>query len=637
MPPEDNKDEHQHDDFDVDALSDADLQEFGDEPVDEVAELEDAPAEPAPAPEPAADTDGGGDDADAPTTDDMPRAVSAETEQFLTRVPSLAFRGTTWVLVFLLVVGLIWSSIATVDEVVTGKGFLVPREGVQLVEATAEGRLIEVMAQGETPLQEGVVVEEGADLFRIAPIVSPQVHQQRQDELRAARREAQENLPGRIQEYNAQIAAYQEQRVKLERQRATAESAYQNQIAQFDLTARDLEAEVAEVARQITLEERSYEQTKSQLEAELARTREDIKTENDEHEAAMARLTLQLEVSRLSVEKAKEEAELAQRTRRAMKPLFDDGQVRELEWNAVDSRATTTKIDLQRVQREGQLLLQSREETVIAHNKRLSTLEAKEDATRAAIASAEIEHDRQMLQLSTLQRTTQHKISQLALDRTNAGTTHQNELDAFDGQIAQMNGLIAQQQLMKTQDQQQVLSRVRAAEDAVEQLEPTTIKAPESGVVTFLLTENADRIVRVGDLLARIAPKSQEGRVDLVAEVAFQDDDIRFVEEGGPVKLKFDAFDYRQFGTQEGEIEKVPEETATGSRVATGVTGRYYLVRVRLANDKIVGPDGDDGEGEEFRMGMEVTAEAVGATRSLLSQFLSPVEDLFGGDRSVQR
>lgn len=150
------------------------------------------------------------------------------------------------------------------------------------------------------------------------------------------------------------------------------------------------------------------------------------------------------------------------------------------------------------------------------------------------------------------------------------------------------------------------------------------LKAPQDGVVKDLATHTAGTVVQPGTILLTLVPKDEILR----AEVWVSNEDIGFVREGQPVKLKFAAFPFQKYGMIEGTVEHVSADAADGN---TANANQYdtnkktqpllYKALVRL-NDMALAMDG-----QRFALsaGMQTNVEIWLGDRTVMEYLLSPV------------
>ena len=152
------------------------------------------------------------------------------------------------------------------------------------------------------------------------------------------------------------------------------------------------------------------------------------------------------------------------------------------------------------------------------------------------------------------------------------------------------------------------------------------LKATQDSVVKDLATHTAGTVVQPGTVLLTLVPKEETLR----AEVWVSNEDIGFVRQGQPVKLKFAAFPFQKYGMVEGTVEHVSADAADGN-TGTGATpndkapGKNQpLVYKALITLKAMRLE-MDGEKFPLSAGMQSSAEILLGTRTVAEDLLSPV------------
>jgi HlyD family secretion protein len=161
------------------------------------------------------------------------------------------------------------------------------------------------------------------------------------------------------------------------------------------------------------------------------------------------------------------------------------------------------------------------------------------------------------------------------------------------------------------------------------------LRASQDGVVKDLATHTAGTVVQPGTVLLTVVPKNEALR----AEVWVSNQDIGFVREGQPVKLKFATFPFQQYGMVEGTVERVSVDAADGSmqgastsgesgdRTARGPNGMPLAYRAVVALQTM--QIGRDNERLSLSAGMQTSAEVLLGQRSVMEYLLSPVRKAF--------
>lgn len=152
------------------------------------------------------------------------------------------------------------------------------------------------------------------------------------------------------------------------------------------------------------------------------------------------------------------------------------------------------------------------------------------------------------------------------------------------------------------------------------------LKASQDGVVKDLATHTVGAVVQPGTVLLTLVPANDI----LHAEVWLSNEDIGFVREGQPVKLKFTAFPFQKYGMVEGTLLHVSADAADGN--ATGADSQNeasrkdqrlrYKALVELRQMHL------DMEGRHYALtaGMQAQAEIWLGDRTVMDYLLSPVK-----------
>lgn len=151
------------------------------------------------------------------------------------------------------------------------------------------------------------------------------------------------------------------------------------------------------------------------------------------------------------------------------------------------------------------------------------------------------------------------------------------------------------------------------------------LKASQDGVVKDLATHTSGTVVQPGTILLTLVPKDEILR----AEVWISNEDIGFVREGQPVKLKFAAFPFQKYGMIQGTVDHVSADAAdsnTPNGSAQSDSGRrsqplLYKALIRLKEMQLE----MDHQRFPLSAGMQTNAEIWLGDRTVMEYLLSPV------------
>ena len=151
------------------------------------------------------------------------------------------------------------------------------------------------------------------------------------------------------------------------------------------------------------------------------------------------------------------------------------------------------------------------------------------------------------------------------------------------------------------------------------------LKAPQDGVVKDLATHTIGTVVQPGTVVLTLVPQEETLR----AEVWVTNEDIGFVRQGQPVKLKFAAFPFQKYGMAEGMVRHVSADAAdtnSGNGNTQPDPSRksqplVYKALVELSRMDL----SMDGKRFVLSAGMQTSAEIWLGDRTVMEYLLSPV------------
>ena len=151
------------------------------------------------------------------------------------------------------------------------------------------------------------------------------------------------------------------------------------------------------------------------------------------------------------------------------------------------------------------------------------------------------------------------------------------------------------------------------------------LRAPQDGVVKDLATHTVGTVTSPGTVLLTLVPQ----REPLQAEVWISNEDIGFVRPSQPVKLKLGAYTFQKYGMLRGKVFQVSadasEVPAAHANTAEAAPSLAYKAVVALGSQRLVA----DGKAHTLAPGMQVSAEILLGTRTVLEYVLSPIRGAF--------
>ncbi len=150
------------------------------------------------------------------------------------------------------------------------------------------------------------------------------------------------------------------------------------------------------------------------------------------------------------------------------------------------------------------------------------------------------------------------------------------------------------------------------------QLEQRIVKAPASGSIFQLPVTKTGAVLEPGGLVAEIAPKE----APLVLKAQMTTPESGSLDRGMPVKLKFDAYPFQDFGIVEGKLVSISPTT----KVVDTEQGQIetYELEVKLNQNYIQAKN----KRVALRPGQTATAEVIVRQRRLIDFVLDPFKKL---------
>lgn len=250
--------------------------------------------------------------------------------------------------------------------------------------------------------------------------------------------------------------------------------------------------------------------------------------------------------------------------------------------------------------------------------------------TASEIAQAQARYEEQQQGYEKLMQQTSAEIeqAQLSLTEQNRGKDSlskanelailrsQEEYKDTAAQIATLEGEIAQTN-----------SLIKGAEY---QMQQRILHAPIAGTVFQLPVKKPGAVVTVGQMVAQIAPEDSP----LIFRGKMSSQESGFLEVGLPVKLKFDAYSFQDYGIIPGRLTWISPDSriaqTTGSPEslpANSSSTEFFEVEIELDRNYIETPD----RTITLTPGQTATAEIVIRQRRLADIFLAPFNSLQEG------
>ncbi|MEA5572998.1 HlyD family efflux transporter periplasmic adaptor subunit [Calothrix sp. UHCC 0171] len=291
--------------------------------------------------------------------------------------------------------------------------------------------------------------------------------------------------------------------------------------------------------------------------------------------------------------------------------------------NDQKSAASRLQIDSRQVQRFSQLL---KDGAVSATQ--IDELIKQEQESKRLYEKGKSDVKQAKLRLTEEQSRYQATMSQLQADIEQAKLRLQEEQNSYQSllQTGKLAILKNQQQLKDLQSQitglqSQILQTKSEITSLKIQLQQRIVRSPIDGVIFELPFSKPGAVVQPGQRIAQVAPKNAD--VILKANMPIQDSG--FLKVGMPVKVKFDAYPYQEYGIVQGKVSWVSPDSKV-EQTPQGNTESYEL-KITLERQYV-----ENGEKRiPLSAGQTANAEVIIRQRRIIDFVLDPFKKLQKG------
>ncbi|MBW4644749.1 MAG: HlyD family efflux transporter periplasmic adaptor subunit [Goleter apudmare HA4340-LM2] len=231
---------------------------------------------------------------------------------------------------------------------------------------------------------------------------------------------------------------------------------------------------------------------------------------------------------------------------------IDSRQVQRFSQLVEDGAVSATQIDqLKKEEQESKRLYERAKSDITQAKFRLTE---EQNRYQSIISQLESDIKQAKLRLQEAQSSAQGvaQAGKLAILRS------QEQLKDLQAQIAAVRSEIAQTQSQMTSIRLQLQQRI--------------VRSPIDGVIFELPVTKPGAVVQPGQRIAQIAPKN----TDWVLKAQMPSQDSGFLKVGMPVKVKFDAYPFQEYGIVQGKVAWISPDSKI-SQTSTGNFGVYDL------------------------------------------------------------
>ena len=151
------------------------------------------------------------------------------------------------------------------------------------------------------------------------------------------------------------------------------------------------------------------------------------------------------------------------------------------------------------------------------------------------------------------------------------------------------------------------------------QLQQRTVRSPIDGMIFELPVTKPGQVLQSGQRIARIAPKGKE----MVIKAQMPSSETGFLKVGMPVKVKFDAYPFQEYGIAKGNVKWISPD----SKEAKQGGAEIYELEISLDKPYIE----NDNKRIKLTPGQSATAEVIVRQRQVIDLLLDPFKKLQKG------
>jgi hemolysin D len=510
-------------------------------------------------------------------------------------LPQLWTRGLLYFLVIFASIVLPWAMLSQVDETGAGRGRIETKGSSNRMEAATSGAVIAVR------VQEGQSVKQGQILLELES-----------DAVRAELQQAKTKLEGQMNRFSQFAIAKNQVTIAIATQQQQNKAQSVEKLAQAEQAQQSLSDKQSNAPLSANLKLTQIAQAGKTLKDSKANLL--IQQTEKAAQLRQARQKLAAAQTALIITTSKHEQNLKEVQR--YQDLATEGGIPEVKLVEIKGIAKESERLLAQANAEVQLAETGIKEQEGNYNKVIHQLQA--DIRQAE--SKTQEQDREYQQIKEKQKwDIRQAESRLKEQQGNqASLTEGGKLAILksEEQLKDLQGQISTLNTEAAQTRQQITELER-------QLAQKVVRAPIEGIILQLPFKQPKSFVQMGQLVAQIAPQGES----MILKVQMPNQNSGFLKAGMPVKVKFDAYPFQDYGVVEGKVQWVSPDSKL---VEVGsVKVEAFEVNVVLNQDYIL----SQGKKITLSLGQTGTAEVIVRQRRTIDLILDPFKKLQQGGR----
>ncbi|MGB6295836.1 MAG: HlyD family efflux transporter periplasmic adaptor subunit [Rivularia sp. (in: cyanobacteria)] len=299
----------------------------------------------------------------------------------------------------------------------------------------------------------------------------------------------------------------------------------------------------------------------------------------------------------------------------------------ETTLNEQKSAQARLDIDKSQVERFSKLLKDGAVSASQIDNLRKEQQESKRfyQKTESDIKQAQLRLAEETNRYQTTMNQLQSDIEQAKLQLAEQNSSYQSAVNA--GKLA----LLKTSEQIKDLQRQINLNKSEIAQTRSQisslniQIKQRTVRSPIDGIVFELPVTKPGEVLQPGQRIARIAPKDS----GFILKATMPVKETGFLKTGMPVKVKFDAYPFQEYGVLPGKVTWISPD----SKVESTTPGSAETYELRIALDKPYIENGD--RRILLTPGQTAQAEVIVRQRRLIDFLLDPFKKLQKGGLEV--
>jgi hemolysin D len=508
-------------------------------------------------------------------------------------LPQLWTRGLLYLIFIFTCTVLPWAMLSKFDETGAGRGRIETKGSSNRLEAATSGSVTAVRAQ------EGQSVQKGQILLELES-----------DAVRAEVQQSKTKLEGQMNRLSQLGIAKNQVVISIATQQQQNKAQAVEKLAQFEQAQQSLAekksgAPLSENIRLIQLDRANKILTDSKANLLIQRTEKAAQLIQSRQKLAAAQTALIINGSKY---------EWNLREVKRYQGLWEQGGVAEVKLSEVRTIANESERLNAQSMAEVQLAKTMLKEQESNYNRVLYQLQADISQADSKVREQDREYQQSTAKQKGEIKQAQSRIKEQQGNRDSllqggklAILKSEEQLKDIQSQILTLNTEISQTKQQIQESERQLAQKV--------------IRAPVAGTVLQLPFKQPKSFVQTGQLVAQIAPQGAA----TVLKVQMPSQNSGFLKTGMPVKVKFDAYPFQDYGVVEGKVQMVSPD----SKLVDAGNGKIEAFEVDVMLDRNYIKS--QGKQIPLNLGQTATAEVIIRQRQTIDLILDPFKKLQQG------